>query len=274
LLSDELKGKYEVLKGTLKKHKGLLVAYSGGVDSSLLMKVAHDELGDRMMAVIVSSELVSNDEVSTAIDLAKLLGIKYTKMTADVLTNVLISSNPPDRCYHCKKDIFLRLIDLAKKEGLDNVAEGSNLDDLADHRPGSMAVRELGIVSPLKEAGLNKADIRHLSKELGLSTWDKPSMACFASRVPYGTRLSKDIFDKVEKGEKYLRGLELGQVRVRHHGNLARIEIDKEHMVRLFEDGLADEIEKYFKEIGYSFVTIDLKGYRMGSMNEVLLKDK
>jgi pyridinium-3,5-biscarboxylic acid mononucleotide sulfurtransferase len=234
------------------------------------MKVAHDVLGDKMMAVIVSSELVSDEEVSSAMDLAKLLGVRYKKMTADVLSNVLISSNPPDRCYHCKKDIFIRLMELAKNEGLANVADGSNLDDLADYRPGNMAIRELGIVSPLKEANFTKNEIRDLSKELGLSTWDKPSMACFASRIPYGTRLTKEIFAKVEQGEKFLRSLELGQVRVRHHGNLARIEVDKAHIVKLFEDGLADEIEKFFKEIGYSFVTIDMKGYRTGSMNEML----
>jgi pyridinium-3,5-biscarboxylic acid mononucleotide sulfurtransferase len=268
--TSQLEKKYEKLKETLVSYGSLLVAYSGGVDSSFLLKVAHDVLSCKVLAVIATSATYPEEECSDAERLAKNLGVKYRIIHTSEFEDERFLSNPPERCYYCKKELFSKLVDIAKKEKLAYVADGSNVDDMSDFRPGTNASKELGIVSPLREAGFTKADIRAKSKELGLPTSNKPSLACLASRIPYGTRITKEILHKIDEGEKYIRSLGVGQVRVRHHGNLARIEVDKEHLPLLIEDGVADEIEKKFKKLGYAYVTIDLQGYRTGSMNEVL----
>jgi len=272
-----LKDKYNKLKEILNNYlpagrqvRGLLVAYSGGVDSSLLLKVACDVIGKNVLAVVARSETYTKEEGESAIKFAKSIGVRYKVIGTNEFNDENFLSNPPERCYYCKKELFLKLKDIAKKENIKYVADGSNVSDMADFRPGTNASKELGIVSPLREAGFTKEDIRALSKQLKLPTWDRPALACLASRVPYGTRISKEILHKIEKGEKYLRSLGLKQVRVRHHGNLARIEVDKEHLCDLVEDGIADKIDRKFKGLGYNYVTIDLKGYRIGSMNEVL----
>lgn len=270
MISDKLKRKYIKLKEILKKYESLLVAYSGGVDSSLLLKVARDVLGKNVLAVIARSETYTKEEGKTAVKFAKKLGVRHKVIYIDEFSDENFLSNPPERCYYCKKELFSKLVDIAKKEGIRHVADGSNVSDLSDFRPGTNASKELGIRSPLKEAGLTKDDIRQLSRQLKLPTWNKPALACLASRIPYGTRITKGILKKIEKGEEYLRGLGLTQVRVRHHGNLVRIEVDKCDLVPLVEEKISDKIDKKFKALGYTYVTIDVGGYRTGSMNEAL----
>ena len=268
--TSQLENKAEKLKEILASYESLLVAYSGGVDSTLLLKIAHDILGKKVLAVIATSETYPEEEASSAVAFAKGFKVRYRVIKTSEFNDENFISNPPERCYYCKKELFSRLVDIAKEEGIKNVADGSNVSDLSDFRPGTNASKELGIKSPLKDAGFTKEEIRALSKELGLSTYNKPQLACLASRIPYGTRITKEILRRIDEGEKYIRSLAIPQVRVRHHGNLARIEVDKDHLCDLFEGGLADKIDKKFKELGYSYVTIDLRGYRTGSMNEVL----
>ena len=258
------------LKEILASQRSLLVAYSGGVDSSLLLKVAYDVLGDNVMGIIATSETYPAQEAGKAARFAKKLGVRYKVIRTGEFEDENFISNPPERCYYCKKELFLKLTDLARKEGFERVADGSNVSDLSDFRPGTNASMEFGIVSPLKEAGFTKGDIRELSREMGLKTADKPAMACLASRIPYGTRITKDILHRINEGEKFLHGLGLKQVRVRHHGNLVRIEVEQEDICELVDGGVADEIDRKFRELGYTYVTIDLKGYRTGSMNEAL----
>ena len=269
-LNGPLTSKHKKLKEILKRYGDLLVAYSGGVDSSFLLKIAHDVLGDKVMAVIAMSETYTKEEGKEAEIFAKGLGARYKIIRTEEFNDERFIINPPERCYFCKKELFTKLVSIAKKEGIKNVADGSNVSDLSDYRPGTNASKELGIKSPLKEAGLTKEDIRELSKRLKLSTWDKPALACLASRVPYGTRITKKILDRIAKGEKYLHELGFKQVRVRHHDNLVRIEVEKSDLVPLIEHGLADKIDRKFRDIGYTFVTIDVGGYRTGSMNEVI----
>jgi pyridinium-3,5-biscarboxylic acid mononucleotide sulfurtransferase len=265
-----LNKKYGKLKEILEKLESLLIAFSGGVDSSLLLKVSHDLLGGKVLAVIATSETYPEEEAIDAEKLAKKLKVRYKIIHTEEFNDERFISNPPERCYYCKKELFSKLTELAKKEDLKYVADGSNMSDLSDYRPGTNASRELGIISPLKEAGFTKDDIRALSKALKLPYWNKPALACLASRIPYGTSITKEILAKIDEGEKFLRKLGVGQVRVRHHGTLARIEVGKEHLCDLVEGGLADKIDKKFRALGYNYVTIDLKGYRTGSMNEVL----
>jgi uncharacterized protein len=265
-----LNSKYIKLKEILEQYGDLLIAYSGGVDSTLLIKIAYDVLGDNVLAVIAKSETYTKEEGSSAENFAKKLGIKYEVIITDEFSDDNFINNPPERCYYCKKDLFTKLVEVAKKEGIKYVADGSNVSDLSDYRPGTNASKEFGIVSPLRDAGFTKDDIRKLSKQLKLPTWNKPALACLASRIPYGTRITKEILERIEKGERYVKSMGIEQVRVRHHGDLARIEVDKEHIPALIEHGIADKIDNKFRSIGYKYVTIDLKGYRTGSMNEVL----
>lgn len=262
--------KYKKLKEILVSYGSLLVAYSGGVDSSLLLKVAHDVLGGNILAVIAKSRTYTKEEGDNAIKFVKKLGVRYKVIRTEEFNDERFVSNPPGRCYYCKKELFSKLIDIAKKEGIKYVADGSNVSDLSDYRPGANASKEYGIKSPLRDAGFTKEDIRKLSKELKIPAWNKPALACLASRIPYGTRITADVLDRIEKGERYLKGLGLKQVRVRHHGDLARIEVDKCDIADLVDGGTADKIDKQFKKLGYHFVTIDLEGYRTGSMNKAL----
>lgn len=264
-----LNSKYLKLKEILNSFGSLLVAYSGGVDSSLLLKVAYDVLGKNVMAVIAASDTYTKEEGKSAIKFAKQLGVRNMVIHTREFNDENFISNPSERCYYCKKELFSKLVDIAKKQGIRYVADGSNVSDLSDYRPGTNASKEFGIKSPLRDAGFTKDDIRQLSKQLKIPTWNKPALACLASRVPYGTRITKGILDKIAKGEKFLKKLGLKQVRVRHHGNLARIEVDKCDIASLVEGGIADKIDRKFKDLGYNYVTIDVAGYRTGSMNEV-----
>ena len=251
----------------------MLIAYSGGVDSTLLLKVAHDVLSDKAVAVIASSETYPSEEVEEAKKLAHGMGVRLIGIHTDELQNEDFARNAPDRCYHCKMELFGKLKQIAAQEGLICVIHGANVDDLGDYRPGQQAASELGIRAPLQEAGFTKYEIREFAKQLGLPNWDKPSMACLASRLPYGTPIAVETLKQVGEAEKLLRELGFRQVRVRHHGNIARIEIEPEELPRLLGNGLREKVAERFKELGYLYVTVDIEGYRTGSMNATLQKD-
>ena len=265
-----LKEKYTRLKDILLSYSGLAVAFSGGVDSSFLLMAAHDVLGDRVIAVTAAPVFVPLRELDEAQDFCAKHGIQQHLIPAEKLDLDPIRHNPPDRCYHCKRVIFGRILETAAEQGIMTVAEGSNVDDMGDYRPGMRAIRELGVVSPLLDAGLTKADIRALSRELGLPTWNKPSFACLASRFVYGETITDEKLFMVDQAEQLLMDLGFRQFRVRIHGDLARIEVLPEDLQRITEPELRTLISEKLKEYGFSYVTLDLVGYRTGSMNEVL----
>ena len=267
---DTLHTKYDALRGRLQELGSLAVAFSGGVDSTFLLQVAQDVLGDRALAVTAAPSFVPGREQKEAADFCRESGIRQIVIPAEALDLDGIRPNPPDRCYHCKRMIFGRIIEAAKEAGIPHVAEGSNTDDTGDYRPGMRAIRELGVLSPLLEAGLSKADIRTLSKELALPTWDKPSFACLASRFVYGEAITDERLSMVDRAEQLLLDLGFRQFRVRIHGDLARIEILPEEFERIMTPEVRRQITAALKEYGFSYVTLDLSGYRTGSMNEVL----
>ncbi|MBI5967074.1 MAG: ATP-dependent sacrificial sulfur transferase LarE [Deltaproteobacteria bacterium] len=269
-LAKPLQEKLEKAKRMLQEMGSVLVAFSGGVDSTLLLHLAHEELGDRAMALLASSPTYPEFEIQQAKRLAEEWGIRYFELFSNEFQIPGFSQNTPRRCYHCKKELFSLCRKKAETLGLKYVADGSNLDDTADYRPGMEAAQELGIRSPLKEAGLTKKDVRELSYQMGLPTWDKPSFACLASRFPYGTEITVQRLEQVEKAEDFLRGLGFRQLRVRYHGELARVELEPEEIGRLLEEKLRTEIVRFLKEVGFIYVTLDLQGYRTGAMNEGL----
>jgi len=271
MMSSELETKTQKLKKIFQTMERVLVAFSGGVDSTLLLKVARDTLGDKnVLAVTAHSPLYPERELAAVKKLVETLGVKHRLIESNELEIPGFSKNPSNRCYYCKDKLFRELRDLAKEEAIPFVVEGSTLDDDQDHRPGRIAIHELGIQSPLKEAKFTKTEVRELSKGLGLSTWDKPSFACLASRFPYGEEITEEGLRMVDEAEDFLFGLGFKQVRVRHYGNLARIEVLKEEMDRLMNDSLREKVVSHFKKIGYRYITLDLQGFRSGSMNEVL----
>ncbi len=264
-----LNTKLENLKTYLGSLGSLAVAYSSGVDSTFLLKVAHDVLGDKAIAITATSSFFPKRESDEAADFCKANGIKQITLVSEELDIPEIRHNPSNRCYLCKKDLFTKIISIAKENGIDNVAEGSNMDDTGDYRPGLKAIAELGIKSPLRECGLYKEEIRTLSKQLALPTWNKPSFACLASRFVYGEEITREKLKMVEKAEESLLKLGFKQFRVRIHGeNLARIEVLPADLEKLFS--LRDSVVKSLKTAGFSYITMDLLGYRTGAMNEVL----
>ena len=263
----------EKLKRLRERVRGIgsaVVAFSSGVDSTFLLHVAHEELGERVVAATIRSHTFPKRELDEAAAFCRAEGVRHVVIESEELDIPGFAENPPDRCYHCKRELFSKLLAFARENGLAAVLEGSNLDDDGDYRPGRRAIQELGIVSPLHEAGLTKAEIRALSREMGLPTSDKPSFACLASRFPYGERITAAALERVERAEQWLLGAGLGlrQLRVRSHGDLARIEVPPDAIPRLA--ARAAEIDAAFKELGFAYVALDLRGYRTGSMNEVL----
>jgi pyridinium-3,5-biscarboxylic acid mononucleotide sulfurtransferase len=270
-MSSELKNKTQKLKEIFRTMGRVLVAYSGGVDSTLLLKVAQNTLGERnVLAVTALSPLYPERELAGAKKVIQTIGGRHLLIESNELEIEGFSKNPPNRCYYCKRKLFEELLNLAREESIPFIVEGSTLDDEKDHRPGKRAIQELGVRSPLKEALFTKADVRELSNALGLPTWDKPSFACLASRFPYEEEITIEGLRMVNQAEDFLFGLGFKQVRVRHYQNLARIEIFPEEMDRLMEGSLREKVVSHLKAIGYKYVTLDLQGFRSGSMNEVL----
>jgi len=260
-----LEEKYEKLKEIIDDLGQLVIGFSGGVDSSLLAKVSYDVLGDDALAVTAQAPIYAQQEIEQAKKMAAEIGINHqvVSIAADLMD--VVKDNPTDRCYHCKKTIFLQVKDFA---GAKPVADGTNVDDLGDYRPGLKAIAELDIHSPLKEAGLNKTEIRNLSQRLGLSTWDFPSTTCLATRFPYGEEITADKLEILEAAENYLDQLGFEQLRVRYHGNLARIEVAPPERSNFFAEDKLDQIDQKLQELGFEYVTMDLGGYQTGKMNK------
>ncbi|KPJ73314.1 hypothetical protein AMJ52_03905 [candidate division TA06 bacterium DG_78] len=256
--------KLNKLRGILKRCTGAVVAFSGGVDSSLLLKVAQDILGDHVIAVTAVSSLYPRDEVITAKRIAKRIKCQHRIIRSNELHIATFIKNPKNRCYYCKIELFKKIKKIASYYGY-SVIEASNKSDLRDFRPGLRAVRKLGVKSPLIEAGLRKDEIRALARKFGLPNWNKPSMACLASRIPYGTQIQSTILKRIASAERYVKKLRVTQVRVRDHYPIARIEILPRDMKKIL--GNHDKIVAYFKKLGYKFITLDIEGYQSGSLN-------
>lgn len=269
-ISAPLMAKYEKLQGILQKLGSVAVAFSSGVDSTFLVKVAHDTLGAKAVAFTAASDFVPQRDVDEAKAFCAKEGIEHHVVPFPILTVPHVKENPENRCYYCKHALFSHMKEIAAEKGLACVVDGSNLDDDGDYRPGHRALRELGIVSPLHEAGLYKQDIRDLSKALGLPTWDKPSFACLASRFPYGTELTPEGLDRVNLAEEFLMDRGFRQLRVRAHGNIARIELLPSDIPRMIDESLREKTAAYFRKLGFAYTALDLLGYRTGSLNETI----
>ncbi len=270
-MTSELQSKYNHLQSILTELGSVVIGYSGGVDSTLLVKVAGDTLGNNALAVIGKSETYPTREYEEAIKLVKAFGVRYTEVRTEETDNLKFKENPADRCYFCKTELFSKLHIIAEEERIPWIADGTITDDLGDFRPGMKAKQEQNVRSPLLEANLSKAEVREISKFLGLTTWDKGSFACLSSRFPYGFGITKEALSKIDAAETMFRDLGFRSFRVRHHDDkTARIEVGSDEIVRLLNPEIRTNVLRHLKELGFTYVTLDLQGYRTGSMNEVL----
>lgn len=264
--------KMENLVHHLADLDALLVAFSGGVDSAFLLVMARQVLGEKVVAATASSIIHPVRETAEARDFARERGISHVVFPSEELSVSGFVANPPDRCYLCKKSLFEKLFEIAREKGLNHVAHGANLDDLADYRPGFRAAKEAGVIAPLIDAQLGKEEIRFLSKEMGLSTWDKPAMPCLATRFPYGSPITEEKLKMVEDAESFLLEQGFKVVRVRHHGSVARVEVGRSEMEKIMNEGLGKAIVEEFRKIGFEHVALDLEGYVSGSLNRAVGK--
>ncbi len=264
--------KLERLETLLAPLRKVVLAFSGGVDSTFLLAVLGKDPGRKVIAVTAFSPTHPQQEQEAARGLARLFSADHREITGDEINLDGFRTNPPDRCYHCKNHLFSKIEEIRMQEGCEVVLDGSNVDDLSDFRPGLRALKELGVRSPLQEAGLGKSEIRALSQEMDLPTWNKPSLACLASRIPYGTEITEEALTRIDRCEAFLLERVQGSVRVRYHGNLARIEVASAAFPELLTH--REAIIGFFKQQGFAYVTLDLEGYRTGSMNEVLLQSE
>ena len=271
-METELKATYHRLQNVVRSLGSAVIAFSGGVDSSLLLKVSQETLPGRILAVTARSATMPSHELAEAAGLARELGVRHLVIDSDELTLPEFVKNPPDRCYICKKRRFTALTALAREQDLAFLADGSNLDDQQDYRPGMRALKELAVRSPLTEAGLTKSEVRRLSRALGLASWDKPAYACLATRIPYGSPLTPEKLRQVDLAEDYIRGLGLSrQVRMRHYGDTVRLEVAPQDLANFLQEEARGRVVAFLKKLGFRFVTLDLEGYRMGSLNQAIM---
>jgi len=268
--STDIRRREAALYERLRSLPSLIVAYSGGVDSAYLAWAAHHVLGPRALAITADSESYPERHRTMALSIAARFGLPHEVIRTHEMDRPAYRANAPDRCYHCKHELYSVLADVARARGFAAVADGNNADDRGDYRPGRQAAREFGVVSPLDEVGLTKADIRELSREAGLECWDEPASACLSSRIPYFSEVTDTKLRQIEQAETAVRALGFRVVRVRHHGDLARLELAREEMPRALDPEIADAITSALKGLGFRFITVDLKGYRTGSLNEGL----
>lgn len=262
--------KWDRLRSLLREMELAVLAYSGGVDSSVLLRAASEVLGQNLIAVTAISDTYPPAELEPAKQFAATLGVRHRVVSTEELVREEFSRNAPDRCYHCKQELFGRLRKIADAEGITYLLDGSNVDDLRDYRPGRKAAAAFSVRSPLAEAGLAKQDIRDLARRMGLPMWDKPSLACLSSRIPYGTPITLELLKNIQAAEDVIRGVGIRQVRVRHHGDTARIEVEPADLVLLAAGDIRQRVVDAFKELGYVYICLDLEGYRTGSLNAVL----
>lgn len=270
-MTEGLREKYRRLADILHKLGSVVIGYSGGVDSTLLLKAAVDVLGDRALAAIGRSETYPQREYDEAVRTARSFGARWIEVRTEETDDLKFRENPPDRCYYCKTELFIKLHDVARDHGIRWIADGTIADDITDFRPGLRAGREQNVRSPLLEANLGKAEIREISRELGLPTWNKGSFACLSSRFPYGFGITKEALMNIDAAENLLRDLGFRSFRIRHHDeNTARIEVGADEIPRLLDNSLRRQIVEHLKHLGFIYITLDLQGYRTGSMNEIL----